>query len=58
VVQRHHAKRCARASGAYPADPKIASVKDGSVPVIVENELLARGNLPTTTRNVELKLTL
>jgi hypothetical protein len=45
-------------TSAHPADPAIAAIKDGDVPVIVENELLARGNLPTTTRNVELKLTL
>lgn len=42
----------------HPADPKLAAIKDGSVPLIVENELLARGNLPTTTRNVEAKLIL
>ncbi|MBV8800897.1 MAG: DEAD/DEAH box helicase [Alphaproteobacteria bacterium] len=45
-------------TSAHPADPRIAAIKDASVAIIVENELLARGNLPTTTRNVELKLTL
>lgn len=45
-------------TSACPADPKLAAIKEGSIPLIVENELLARGNLPTITRNVELKLTL
>ncbi len=45
-------------TSAYPADPKLAAIKGGSVPLIVENELLARGNLPATTRSVEARLTL
>jgi hypothetical protein len=43
---------------ACPADPALAAIKNGSEHLIVENELLVRGNLPTATRNVETKLTL
>ena len=37
----------------YPADPAIAEfhTSGGNIAVIVENELIVRGNLPTATRN-------
>lgn len=38
----------------HPADADLAELKqEGKLPVIVVNELLARGNLPTMTRQVE-----
>jgi ATP-dependent helicase YprA (DUF1998 family) len=42
----------------HPADPDIASFRDdgGSIPVIVENELIVRGNLPWATRSVLHKI--
>ena len=42
----------------HPADPVVAEFRanDGNIPVIVENELIVRGNLPTATRNVRQKL--
>ncbi len=42
----------------HPADPTIAEFRDsgGDIPVIVENELIVRGNLPAATRNVQQKL--
>ena len=42
----------------HPADPKIAELRDSGsdIPVIVENELVVRGNLPAATRNVQQKL--
>ena len=38
----------------HPADPAIAEYRSvgGDIPVIVENELVVRGNLPAATRNV------
>ena len=38
----------------HPADPAIAEYQasSGSIPVIVENELIVRGNLPTASRSV------
>ncbi len=38
----------------YPADPTIAGflARGGDIPVIVENELVVRGNLPAATRSV------
>lgn len=38
----------------HPADPSIAAYRagGGGIPVIVENELVVRGNLPAATRNV------
>lgn len=42
----------------YPADSDIASFCDngGGIPVIVENELTVRGNLPWATRSVLQKV--
>ena len=42
----------------YPADPVIAEfhVREGNVPVIVEDELVVRGNLPAATRDVLRKI--
>jgi hypothetical protein len=42
----------------HPADSDIASFRDngGSIPVIVENELIVRGNLPWATRSVLQKI--
>ncbi|MCY4132280.1 MAG: DUF1998 domain-containing protein [Nitrospira sp.] len=42
----------------YPADPAIAEFLAGGnkIPVIVENELIVRGNLPAATRNVRNKI--
>ncbi len=42
----------------HPADPTIAEFRnrDGSTPVIVENELIVRGNLPAATRSVQQRL--
>lgn len=42
----------------YPADPRIRDLRKSSsdIIVIVENELLVRGNLPAATRNVQKKL--
>lgn len=42
----------------HPADSEIASFRDngGSIPVIVENELIVRGNLPWATRSVLQKI--
>lgn len=42
----------------HPADPDIANFRDngGSIPVIVENELIVRGNLPWATRSVLQKI--
>ena len=38
----------------HPADAHLAELKQaGKVPVIVVNELLARGNLPAMTRQIE-----
>ena len=37
----------------HPADPLIAAaVADQAIPVIVENELIVRGNLPAATRRI------
>jgi ATP-dependent helicase YprA (DUF1998 family) len=38
----------------HPADPVIARYRTdgGAIPVVVENELLVRGNLPSATRSV------
>ena len=38
----------------YPADPAIAEfyTRGGNIAVIVENELIVRGNLPTATRKI------
>ena len=37
----------------YPADPRIAAaLVDQTIPVIVENELIVRSNLPAATRDV------
>lgn len=42
----------------HPADPEIAHFREngGEVPVIVENELIVRGNLPWVTRSVLQKI--
>lgn len=42
----------------HPADSDVARFRDngGSIPVIVENELIVRGNLPWTTRSVLQKI--
>ena len=42
----------------HPADPAIAEFRadSGDIPVIVENELTVRGNLPAATRNVQQKM--
>jgi hypothetical protein len=42
----------------HPADPTVAEFRanGGEVPVIVENELIVRGNLPAATRNVLQKI--
>jgi len=42
----------------HPADPQIRKLlESGSdIPIIVENELLVRGNLPAATRNVQQQL--
>ena len=42
----------------YPADPKIGELRESgaSYQIIVENELLVRGNLPHATRSVYRKL--
>jgi hypothetical protein len=41
----------------HPSDAQIARLKqEGKIPVIVVNELLARGNLPTMTRQVEKQI--
>jgi hypothetical protein len=42
----------------HPADPAIAEFRanGGKVPVIVENELVVRGNLPAATRSVLQKI--
>jgi ATP-dependent helicase YprA (DUF1998 family) len=42
----------------HPADPAIAGFREsgGDIQVIVENELIVRGNLPAATRNVLQKL--
>ena len=38
----------------HPADPAVANFRanGGSIQVIVENELVVRGNLPAATRSV------
>jgi hypothetical protein len=42
----------------HPADPAVADFRanGGKVPVIVENELVVRGNLPAATRSVLQKI--
>jgi hypothetical protein len=42
----------------HPADPKIREWRDSgsTIQVIVESELIVRGNLPFATRNVQQKL--
>jgi ATP-dependent helicase YprA (DUF1998 family) len=41
----------------HPADTRLAGLKkDGNVPLIVVNELLARGNLPAMTRQVQTQI--
>ena len=42
----------------HPADQKIAAMRESgsNVPIIVENELLVRRNLPFATRTVRQKL--
>lgn len=41
----------------HPADTHLAELKQqGKIPVVVVNELLARGNLPTMTRQVEKQI--
>ncbi len=42
----------------HPADPNIRDLRESGsdITVIVENELLVRGNLPAATRNVQQKL--
>ena len=42
----------------HPADAEIATFREngGSIPVIVENELIVRGNLPSVTRSVLQKI--
>ena len=42
----------------HPADPTIAEflADGGNIPVIVENELIVCGNLPTATRNIRQKI--
>ncbi len=42
----------------HPVDPQIRELlkRGGEVPVIIENELLVRGNLPAATRNVQQQL--
>ena len=42
----------------HPADPAIDEFRagGGNIPVIVENELIVRGNLPTATRSVRQKI--
>ena len=37
----------------HPADPMVAAIRsDPAIPVVVENELIVRGNLPAATRSV------
>ena len=42
----------------HPADPRLAALRDSGsdIPIIVENELVVRGNLPFATRNVQQKI--
>jgi hypothetical protein len=42
----------------FPDDPKLTELRDsgGSIPVIVINELVVRGNLPAATRDVQAKM--
>ena len=42
----------------YPADPKIGELRESGAPyqIIVENELIVRGNLPHATRSVYREL--
>ncbi len=42
----------------HPADPAIAEFRadGGDIPVIVENELIVRGNLPAATHDVQQKM--
>lgn len=42
----------------HPVDPAIAEFRadSGDIPVIVENELIVRGNLPTATHDVQQKM--
>ena len=42
----------------HPADPAIAEFRadSGAIPVIVENELIVRGNLPAATHDVQQKM--
>ncbi len=42
----------------HPADPRIRELRESGsdITVIVENELLVRGNLPAATRNVQQEL--
>ena len=42
----------------HPADPAIAEFRadSGDIPVIVENELIVRGNLPAATHDVQQKM--
>ena len=45
-------------SSGHPADPMIAELRDSDSDyvVIVENELVVRGNLPNATRNIQQSL--
>jgi hypothetical protein len=45
-------------TGEHPIDPAIADYRTdgGPIPIIVENELVVRGNLPAATRTVLQKL--
>ena len=41
----------------HPADPLVAAIRtDPAIPVVVENELIVRGNLPAATRSVIRRL--
>ena len=42
----------------HPADPEIGAFRDGGadIPILIENELVVRGNLPFATRNVRQKI--
>lgn len=42
----------------HPADPHLAALRDSGsdIPIIVENELVVRGNLPFATRTVQQKI--
>lgn len=42
----------------HPADPKIAAMREsgGTIPILLQNELVVRGNLPFATRDVRQKI--